>query len=96
MKQKRIEAINLEDMIKESMIEASCATNPILNEEIPDDDDDDMEKSLSLNGTNIQKDNILDELFSNKEAKFNDSELERLCDTSGVMFLDKKTSLPVP
>jgi hypothetical protein len=35
---------------------------------------------------------ILDDLFSNRMSKFNESELDRLCETSGVVFIDNRTS----
>lgn len=46
------------------------------------------EKSLSLDNSSNHEGGvmILDELFSNRETIFNASELDRLCDTSGIQF----------
>lgn len=46
------------------------------------------EKSLSLGNSSNHEGGvmILDELFSNRETIFNASELDRLCDTSGIQF----------
>ncbi|CDW75792.1 UNKNOWN [Stylonychia lemnae] len=96
MKQQVLDAPNLEDVIKESMIENSQSQSIIQAQMMDDDIQQSIqlrsnkqnqvgpfnEKSLSLNGDDEQSSKILDQLFTNRETKFDVDELERLVNFS--------------
>ena len=103
LKQKPKQALNLEDIINESIIEASQANASQAKvagiEELNDAHDSQyqekklgmlFEKSLSLDDMGADEDNhvnrhssrLLDDIFPNRESRFNASDLARLVDQS--------------
>ena len=84
MSQKPKEKLNLEDVIKESLIEGSNMS--VVKDPKLDGNDELYDNSLSLDVINMKNDQLLEQRLNQKASNFNASELERLCDISGAIF----------
>lgn len=84
--------MNLEDVIKESIIEGSniSAVGESLNDGINADLNNRLyDKSLSLDVNSGHNEKILDSIRNENNDEVDENELEKLCEISGAIFINK-------